>query len=296
MVIAITGATGFIGCYIMRALFNMKGIEIKALARENADLNVLNEFSEKTTIVKGDLADKNSLAELVEGADAVIHGAYYSKNRAFLGAGNEDREVFLRTNVLGSHNLLELSKKAGVKRFIFISSCAVFGAIDPALPLNEKHPLMPDSVYGAYKASVESLCHAYYLSEGMETVIFRPVGVYGKKNQIEQSRWYNLIQDIKAGKDVNVSGGGKVVHALDVVQAILLALEKQDAVGNVYALVDFFIDNMGVARMCRDIFGSTSEISGEPKTPKNFMLNEKVKELGVNLKGKAGLKEYIMSF
>lgn len=293
MVIAITGITGFLGFYLAKHFVNNDDIYIKALVRMKSSLEHLKCFGENITFVQGELCEAESLNELLDGADAVIHAAFDRQNGSFYESGLDDKEEFLQTNLMGSYKLLEQAREEGVKKFIFISSCAVFGAIDKGLPLDEKHPLMPDSLYGAYKASIEALCHAYFLRKELETVIFRPVAIYGKHPKINRSRWYNLINDIKNGQDVEVTGGGKIVHVEDVVKAIDLAIINEKAAGNVYALVDFFIDNMGIANIAKEIYASKSKISGANKFVKNIMCNEKANQLGVKFKGNSGLRKYI---
>ena len=293
MVIAVTGLTGFLGSFLAKRLFMMDDVTIKALVRKESDIKPLKEFSEKISFIEGDLDDMESLAELVEGADVVVHAGYYSKEGTFTEGAIFDTREYLDVNIMGSHCLLEESKLAGVKQFIFISSCAVFGHVDTSLPLDEKHPLMPNSLYGAYKASVESLCHAYYLGPGMDVVIFRPVAIYGIHRQIEKSRWFDIIKNIKVGKDVEVSGGGKIVHVDEVVQAIILSVGNAGFAGNVYAVVDMFIDEMKIAEMAKEMLNSKSNISGVRKTQKNFMQNDKIKNLGVKFRGVNGLENYI---
>ena len=227
------------------------------------------------------------------GANVVIHAAYYRENGAFINGGLSNRKKFLKLNLLGSHDLLEESKEANVKQFIFMSSCAVFGAVDPVLPLDEKHPLQPDSLYGAYKASVESLCHAYFFGEGLETVIFRPVAIYGKHPQLEKCRWRTIVDDIKNGKDVNVTGGGKIVCADDIVQAVTRVLGNKSVAGNIYALSDLFISEIEIAEITKNLSGSKSKITGARKVQKNVMVNDKAKRLGVNFREKEGLRDYI---
>lgn len=111
------------------------------------------------------MTDKETLKKFVLGSDVVIHMAYERNGASFREAANKDTKRFVETNLLGSIELLDASKQAGVKQFIFISSCAVYGYIFPHIPLDELHPLMPDSNYGAYKASVEAFCHSYFLSK-----------------------------------------------------------------------------------------------------------------------------------
>ena len=206
--------------------------------------------------------------------------AYERNGATFHEAANRDIKRFVEANLLGSIELLDASKQAGVRQFIFISSCAVYGRIFPNIQLNELHPLMPDSNYGAYKASVEAFCHAYYLSKTFDTTIFRPVGIYGINPHLAHSAWYNIIKDIKHGCNVEVSDGGKVVHVEDVVRAIDLAIGNKEAAGKIYNLVAFYVDNMSIARMTKELCASKSDISGTPKQPINTIDNTQSRSLG----------------
>ena len=292
MKIAITGLTGFLGYYVVKRLFE-RDVHIHALIRNTSNTLHLKDYQKKVTFIQGNLADKEVLGKFVQGADVVIHIAYERNGATFHEAANRDIKRFVEANLLGSIELLDASKQAGVRQFIFISSCAVYGRIFPNIQLNELHPLMPDSNYGAYKASVETFCHSYYLSKTFDTTIFRPVGIYGLNPHLAHSAWYNIVKDIKHGCNVEVSEGGKVVYVGDVVQAIVLAIGNKEAAGKIYNLVDFYVDNMCIARMAKDICASKSNISGTPKQPINTIDNTQSKSLGVRYTGNNGLKRYI---
>ncbi|HHT9136692.1 MAG TPA: NAD-dependent epimerase/dehydratase family protein [Candidatus Wunengus sp. YC60] len=292
MKIAITGLTGFLGHYIAKKLFE-RDVHIQALIRDTSNVLHLQEYQKKISYHKGDLTDKETIKKFVQGADVVIHMAYERQGATFHEAANKDIKRFVEANLLGSIELLDASKQAGVKQFIFISSCAVYGRIFPNIQLNELHPLMPDSNYGAYKASVEAFCHAYYLSRAFDITIFRPVGIYGLNPHLAHSAWYNIVKDIKHGCNVEVSEGGKVVYVGDVVQAIALAIGNKEAAGKIYNLVDLYVDNMSIARMAKEICASKSNISGTPKQPINTIDNTQSKALGVRYAGIEGLKRYI---
>ncbi|MDO8131871.1 MAG: SDR family oxidoreductase, partial [Candidatus Brocadiales bacterium] len=178
-------------------------------------------------------------------------------------------------------------------QFIFISSCAVYGHIFSHIKLDELHPLMPDSNYGAYKASVEAFCHAYHLSNAFNITIFRPVGIYGINPHLAHSAWYNIAKDIKHGTDVEVSGGGKIVSVEDVAKAICQSINNKYAFGKAYNLVDFYVDNLSIAHMVKEICGSRSNISGTPQKPIHTIDNTQSIVLGVKYAGMDGLKQYI---
>ncbi len=292
MKIAITGLTGFLGHYVAKKPFE-GDVQIHALIRNTSNTLHLKDYEKKITFVKGDLTDKEILKKFVQGADVVIHMAYERDGATFHEAANKDIKRFVEANLLGSIELLDASKQAGIKQFIFISSCAVYGHIFPHIKLDELHPLIPDSNYGAYKASVEAFCCSYFMTKAFDTTIFRPVGIYGINPHLAHSAWYNIVKDIKHGVNVEVSGGGKVVHVEDIAQAIDLAIDNKEASGKIYNLVDFYIDNMTIASMAKELCGSRSIISGIPKQPIHTIDSTQSKVLGVHYAGMEGLKRYI---
>ncbi|MDN3515899.1 MAG: NAD(P)-dependent oxidoreductase [Candidatus Brocadia sp.] len=292
MKIAVTGLTGFLGHYVAKRLF-ARDVQIQALIRNTSNNLHLKDYEKKITFVQGDMTDKETLKKFVRGADIVIHMAYERDTASFHEAANKDIKRFVEANLLGSIELLDASKQSGVKQFIFISSCAVYGRIFPDIKLDELHPLMPDSNYGAYKASVEAFCQSYFMSKAFDITVFRPVGIYGINPHLAHSAWYNIIKDVKHEVNVEVSGGGKVVHVEDVARAMDLVISNKDASGKIYNLADFYIDNMSVARMAKDLCASESNISGTPRQPVHTIDNTQSKVLGVRYAGIEGLRGYI---
>ena len=292
MKIAITGLSGFLGHYVAKKLFE-RDVQMQALVRSTSNISHLKGYEEKITFVQGDLGDKEDLKKFVQGTDIVIHMAYERNGAGFHDSASKDIKRLLDVNLTGSLKLLDTYKQHGVKQFIFTSSCAVYGYIFPDIKLNEQHPLVPDSHYGAYKASVEAFCHSYSLSKTINTTIYRPVGIYGIDPKLAHSEWYDLIKNIKNGIDVEVVGGGKIVHVEDVAHAIDSAIDNKDAFGKVYNLSDFYIDNMSIAEMAKELCGSKSKISGAPKQPINTIDNTASKKLGVHYAGTEGLRQYI---
>ncbi|OOP57660.1 MAG: hypothetical protein AYP45_02040 [Candidatus Brocadia carolinensis] len=290
--IAITGLTGFLGYYVAKRLY-ARDVRIQSLVRNASNTLHLKEYEKKITFIKGDMADKENLKKFVQGADVVIHMAYERNGASFHEAANKDIKRFVEANLLASIELLDAAQQAGIRQFIFISSCAVYGRIFPHIRLDELHPLVPDSNYGAYKASVEAFCHSYFISKAFDTTIFRPVGIYGINPHLAHSAWYNIVKDIKHGVNVEVSGGGKVVHVEDIAQAIDLVIDNKEASGKIYNLVDFYVDNMSVAHMAKDICASKSNISGTSRQPINTIDNAQSQVLGVRYAGMQGLKQYI---
>ncbi len=292
MKIAITGLSGFLGHYVAKKLFE-RDVQIQALVRSTSNISHLKDYEKKITFVQGGLGDKETLKKFVQGADIVIHMAYERNGTGFRDSARKDIRRLIDVNLLGSLELLDTAKQHGVKQFIFTSSCAVYGHIYPDIKLDELHPLIPDSNYGAYKAAVEAFCHSYFLSKSINTTIFRPVGIYGIDPNIAHSEWYDLIKNIKNGVDVEVVGGGKIVDVTDVAHAIDSAIDNKDAFGKVYNLSDFYADNLTIAKMAKDICGPKSKISGTPRQPVNTIDNTASKKLGVHYAEAEGLRRYI---
>ena len=234
-----------------------------------------------------------ALKKFVQGADIIIHMAYERNGAGFHDSANKNIRQLLDVNLAGSLELLDAAKQHGVKQFIFTSSCAVYGHIYPDIKLDEQHPLIPNSNYGAYKAAVEAFCHSYFLSKSINTTIFRPVGIYGIDPELAHSEWYDLVKNIKNGVDVEVVGGGKIVDVKNVAHAIDSAIDNRNAFGKIYNLSDFYVDNLTVAEITKEICNSKSKIRGTPKQPKNSIDNTESKKLGIHYTGTEGLRRYI---
>ena len=194
MLIAITGATGFVGRYIANQVIE-QGHTVRAWHREGSDRGG---FVDDKAIewLGGALNDPDSTQRLVKGVDAVVHSAL--GGGASPGAGEEDEMIAsVLTNVLGSLRLMRAAEAQGVGRFVFISTCAVHERILDDRPLDEAHVLWPYGHYGAYKAAVEKFVHSFGLAEKRWGICaLRPTGVYGLRRPAENSAWHGLIQRV----------------------------------------------------------------------------------------------------
>ena len=280
MKIALTGATGFLGRYLIDELTS-GGHEVRAWHRPQSPVR------ERARVqwCTGQLGDAEATRRLVEGTDAVVHAAYFRQGPGFLGSEGEPVEFF-DVNVLGSLRLLEAAKASGASRFVFVSSGTVHQRVLPDRPLDETHPLWPASLYGAYKASVETLIHAYGLSGELQAATVRPTSIYGLADPPEKSKWYDLVRDVAAGQRVDASGGSKEVHAGDVAAAVRLVLESdQPVAGETFNCSDRLISHMEVAEIAKRLSGSDAAIEGERKEVKNRMDTSKIERLGMRFGG-----------
>ncbi|MEE2640458.1 MAG: NAD(P)-dependent oxidoreductase [Planctomycetota bacterium] len=288
MKIALTGGTGFIGRYIIDHLVQ-SGHSLRCWYR--------NALTRPTTCesvewIEGDLQSGESSAALVAGCDAIIHNAFWKPGVRFQGEEG-DIVQFVQTNVIGSLKLIEAAIAAGLGKFVFVSSCSVHEKILSDRELDEAHPLWPTSHYGAHKAAIENFIHSYGRGHGFDICAIRPTGVYGLHHTAPHSKWYDLIQRVVNGEDVECRKGGKEVHAADVARSIQLLLGQAGTAGEIYACYDRYVSQYEVASLAREICGSNARIDGEPTLPRHEINASKIRGLGMHFGGDDRLRQTI---
>ncbi len=293
MNIAITGGTGFIGRYIVRKLA-AQGHVLRLWHREQSDRSGLEDCEDSITWQPGALGNQQAAAQLVADVDAVVHAALDHPAEGFQGKEGDLIE-FVHTNLLGTLQLIEAARQAGVKRFLFVSTCAVHDVIMDDRPLDETHPLWMKSHYGAHKAAIEKFVHSYGLGEGFPICALRPTGVYGLAHPVERSKWYSLVHSVVHGEDVLCQRGGKEVHADDVANAIHLLLQAplESITGQAFNCYDLYVSEWDVAHLAKAISKSDATIQGTQTSPNHQIETGKLRGLGMSFGGKQQLKETI---
>ena len=222
MKILVTGGSGFLGINLIRNLLR-KNHEIISL--DFADFNYPDVFK-KIEIVKGDIRDKNVVNELTAKADIVIHSA--------MALPLYPEKEILSTGIDGTLNLLESSFKTNVKRFIHISSTAVYGIPDHH-PLYENDKLDGVGPYGKAKVEAERLCEEFR-SKGMIVPILRPKSFIGP----ERLGVFALLYDwAHTGHNFPMIGNGNNRYQLldveDLCDAVSLCIElSEDKVNDTF--------------------------------------------------------------
>lgn len=295
MKIAITGATGFLGRYLVRQLAT-SGHRLRCWFRPTSDRMGFGPEAEAIEWLPGALGDADATDALVRGVDAVVHAALeWRQGTGFRAAGKEDLLPFLDANLMGSLRLFQTAREAGVPRFVFISTCAVHEVILADRPLDEAHPLWPTSHYGAHKAALEKFVHSYGLGQGWAICALRPTGIYGLAHPPSASRWYDLVGTVLRGEPVHSARGGKEVHAADVARAteLLLNADAGLVTGQAFNCFDRYIAEQDVARIGRELTGSKSEIADLNRGPKNMIVTRKLQALGMHFGGQALLRQTV---
>ncbi|MCH2202765.1 MAG: NAD(P)-dependent oxidoreductase [Fuerstiella sp.] len=290
MKVAITGATGFLGHYIVRRM-QAGGNDCRCWYRSK-DRCYQTDYGPGVEWIHGELGNIDACEELIDGCDAVVHSGLHRSGSGFRG-GEGDVQEFVRRNVLGSIQLIETARRRKIGRFVYISTCAVHEKILDDRPLDETHPLWMTTHYGAHKAAVEQFVHSYGFGAGYPVCALRPTGIYGLHHQPQQSKWFQLVRQIVHGDLVNCERGGKEVHAGDVAEAVDILLHADSIAGEVYSCYDRYVSELEVARIARDICGSKSEILGDMPTPKHQIVSDKIQELGMRFGGDQRLKQTI---
>jgi dTDP-glucose 4,6-dehydratase len=227
----VTGGAGFIGSHYVRSL-----LAGRYAALENAHVTVLDKLTyagnranlprenRRLTFVRGDICDGELLMSLLPGHDAVVHFAAESHvDRSVVGSAE-----FIATNVVGTHTLLDCCLRAGVRRFVHVSTDEVYGSID-AGTWPEGHPLEPNSPYAASKAASDLVVRAFHKTHGLWTSITRCSNNYGPYQHPEKLIPL-FVTNLLDGQDVPLYGDGMNVrewlHVDDHCRAIQTVLER----------------------------------------------------------------------
>ncbi len=216
MKLLVTGGSGFIGSHL-----------IERLGAENEIVNVdivQQSSTHKSQFVNCDITDYKMLAEKlgdkVKNFDAIVHLAALSREVE----SNKNPEVYFKTNVDGTINMLRIARDFGIKKFIFASTYLVYGD-RTEMPVNEETVLNPRSIYASTKAAAEFFCNSFRYIYGIDSIIFRQALVYGK-NDLEKRVVKLFIEKARNGEKISVFGNKILdfIHVSDVVDAYTKAL------------------------------------------------------------------------
>jgi dihydroflavonol-4-reductase len=213
----VTGATGFVGAAVARALL-AKGWEVRALVREGSDRSNLRTLPVELAV--GDLTDRPSLDRAVADCGALFHAA------ADYRLGAPDPSQLYRANVDGTRNILAAAREARVERVVYTSSVATIGIPADGSPGDERTPVALEAMIGHYKRS-KFLAEREALEaarDGLSLVIVNPSTPIGP-GDVKPTPTGQLVLDAAAGRmPAYVDTGLNIVHVDDVAAGHLLAL------------------------------------------------------------------------
>jgi NAD dependent epimerase/dehydratase len=265
--VVVTGAGGFIGSHLVESLA-AQGARVKALVRYNSGnrLGWLADLPENLRstieIVHGNVEDADQMNELVKGAAWVFHLA------ALIGIpySYDAPSTYVKTNVLGTLNLLTGCRQAGVKRVLVTSTSEVYGTA-LRVPMDETHPLQAQSPYAASKIAADKLAESFALSFELPVIIVRPFNTFGPRQSMRAVIPTMMVQALRAGEirlgDVTPVRDWNYVE--NTVSGFILCAQTGIADGRVYNLASGTGLTIGeVAEMTGALLGKPVPVIHDP--------------------------------
>jgi len=248
--VLVTGGCGFIGTNLIPSLlesgisirvFDNLSVGTKEALSSVCDFNEIelsnslpSPSNQEVQLVIGDITDKNAALKACKNIDGIIHLA------ANTGVGpSVEAPLFdCQQNVNGTVNFLEAARQNSTKKFIFASSGAPAGEVEP--PIHEEIVPKPVSPYGASKLAGEGYCSAYARTFKIETVALRFGNVYGPRSGHKSSVIAKFIRQALDNQDLEIYGDGSqtrdFIYISDLINAILLALKTDNIGGEVFQI------------------------------------------------------------
>jgi UDP-glucose 4-epimerase len=232
MRVLVTGGVGVVGAFAVRKLLE-RGID-PVVCDLRPDFSLLPDLADQFEFVISDVTDPDAVTRVVcsSRVERIIH-------LAALIDPDMDMQPFraFSVNAGGTANMLEAARQAGISRFVFSSSRAVYGNTPTGVgqpgyrPLDEEHPKRPIKAYDVTKLAAEQLGQVYRDAFGMEFAALRFAGIYGPGKQARHGKMSlrsRLVEDPVRGKPVRVAHGGDqlddMIYVDDVAEALVQAV------------------------------------------------------------------------
>jgi dihydroflavonol-4-reductase len=226
MNVFITGATGFIGSHVAKRLAGTDH-KLVCLARPTSDVSELEK--QDVTIIKGDVTDKDSLLEGMQGCQWVVNLAnLYS-------FWEPDKRIFFDVNVTGTRNVMECALETGVAKVVHVSTAGIYGK-PVECPFCEDNPVGPErfSEYFCTKYEGDLIAWEMHEKKGLPLLMIYPVGVLGPGDPKATGRYIQDLIHRRVPARVLEDSIFTFVHVKDVAEAIVRAAEKEDNIGEKY--------------------------------------------------------------
>lgn len=266
MKVLVTGADGFIGSHLVERLLSM-GYHVRALSQYNSFNNwgwLEDVNSPKLEIVVGDVRDYQLCLKITEGIDIVYHLAALIAIPYSYAAP----ESYIDTNIKGTSNMCLASKQNRVNRIICTSTSEVYGTAQ-YVPIDEKHPLQPQSPYSASKIGADAIAMSYFNAFEIPLVIARPFNTYGPR-QSARAVIPTIITQLANGKKEIQLGDTTPTRDLNFVEdtckGLIMLGEKEGIEGEVFNIgSNFEISVNDLFYMINKLMGTNAIIIEDKK-------------------------------
>jgi NAD dependent epimerase/dehydratase len=259
--VLVTGASGFIGSHLVELLVR-EGYAVRALTRYTSDnrkgnLALMPEILEQVEVHPADLRDAEAVSMAVSGVDIVFHlGAIISIPYSY-----QHPEETVAVNITGTFNVLQAMRQHNTGRGVIVSTSEVYGSAQ-YVPIDEKHPLQPQSPYAATKISAEALSISFHRTYNTPVVVVRPFNTYGPRQSARAVIPTIISQALT--RDVVSLGAIHTVrdytYAADTARGLMLAARSNAALGQVINL------GTGQSVMIGDVAKKIIALIGRPVT------------------------------
>lgn len=225
--VLVTGGAGYVGAVLVPKLLD-KGYRVKVVDLYIYGEDVLDAVKDNPALtqIKGDIRDQELLKKELSGCDAVIHLACISNDPSFELNPSLSRSI----NYEAFEPLVRISKERGVERFIYASTCSVYG-VSEAEQVSEEHPLVPITDYNKYKGLCEPVLLKYQ-SPQFTTLIIRPATVCGYSPRQRFDLTVNILTNHAYHNNrITVFGGAQTrpnIHIADITDLYCMLLELPD--------------------------------------------------------------------
>lgn len=268
MRILVTGSEGFVGSHLVSRLLE---------AGHQVDAYVLyNSFGaagwldspgfigrEHVQVVLGDVRDADSLQTAMAGQDVVIHLAALIA----IPYSYKAPRSYIETNVIGTMNVMEAARRAGVSRVVHTSTSEVYGSAQ-YVPIDEKHPLVGQSPYSASKIGADQIAHSYWSSFGVPVTTVRPFNTYGPR-QSQRAFIPSVVVQLLSGA-TSISLGSlsptrDLTFVTDTAEGFRAVAERTGGLGEVFNMGSGFEISMAeVVEMLCEISGRKVAVTEDP--------------------------------
>ena len=232
--VLVTGAGGFVGSHLAEALVE-RGARVRAMVHYNAlgSAGWLDASTQRDRIelVAGDVRDRDDLRRVMSDVEVVFHLAALIA----IPYSYQAPESYVRTNALGTLNVLQLARELGTRRIVHTSTSETYGSAR-RVPIDEQHPLQAQSPYAASKIAADKIAESFALSFDVPVATVRPFNTYGPR-QSARAVIPTIITQALLGREIRLGSlepRRDFSYVADTVEGFILAAEAPGAIGEVY--------------------------------------------------------------